>query len=244
MAATVTRSIIVPPASDLKYRFLMPGRDAQVEKMLLEEGHTFTTNVAGGDYDIALFTGGADISPWLYGQRPHARTSMDMNRDLEEIRFFQSLPHIDLPKVGICRGGQLLNVLSGGSMWQHVDNHALAAKAGHWAETWEGDKISVTSTHHQMMRPRKDAVLLMWTDKATRKEDDRVKVTDKDKGYEDTDCEAAFYYHTNALCFQPHPEFAPKNSPTREVFWKFIRDYFGTELVHKWTRLEKKKALN
>jgi gamma-glutamyl-gamma-aminobutyrate hydrolase PuuD len=82
--------------------------------------------------DLIQFTGGADVSPMLYGEPKHPRTYCDPNRDQHEANIFWN--NIDKPKAGICRGGQFLNVMSGGSMWQDVDNHAIGGT--HAAVFW------------------------------------------------------------------------------------------------------------
>jgi len=65
-----------------------------------------------------VFTGGADVSPFMYGEKKLSVTCNDEHRDEQEKLFFER--YTKVPKVGICRGGQFLNVMNGGKMWQHV----------------------------------------------------------------------------------------------------------------------------
>ncbi len=71
-------------------------------------------------------TGGGDIDPRRYGQRPSG-TMMDSvveARDSTEIDVLASADRSALPVLAICRGMQLLNVGRGGTLHQHVPNHS------------------------------------------------------------------------------------------------------------------------
>ena len=71
---------------------------------------------------LIAFMGGTDIQPKLYGENPIAETeSPDAYRDAKEIDLYKTYENI--PKLGICRGAQLINVLNGGSLYQDVDGH-------------------------------------------------------------------------------------------------------------------------
>jgi hypothetical protein len=146
--------------------------------------------------------------------------------------------------VGICRGGQFLNVMNGGDMWQDVDGHGLAGT--HLAYSMVEElpmPFEVTSTHHQMIRPNeKTARLLLTAYEATRKEDcyytresssseveEKVrrfinrKTSEPDdikfnrKYFEDT--ESCYYAQSKSFCFQPHPEYG--HAPDECVNWFF-----------------------
>lgn len=72
------------------------------------------------DVDGLLFTGGADVSPMLY-QEPMAGTeASDWSRDYVETEQFWLARRRHLPILGICRGLQFLNVVTGGSLVQHL----------------------------------------------------------------------------------------------------------------------------
>ena len=80
--------------------------------------------------------GGADINPALYGQEPHPRTAgpPDEERDIMEIKLIKRALEADLPLLCICRGMQMLNVIHGGDLNQHIPEHKLHAvkpPAGH-----------------------------------------------------------------------------------------------------------------
>ncbi|MEV4557736.1 gamma-glutamyl-gamma-aminobutyrate hydrolase family protein [Kitasatospora sp. NPDC049285] len=71
--------------------------------------------------DGLVIAGGEDVSPALYGERAHAETrATAAERDLWEAALIRAALAADLPLLGICRGMQLLNVVCGGSLVQHL----------------------------------------------------------------------------------------------------------------------------
>lgn len=74
-----------------------------------------------GRLDGLVLTGGADISPERYGEPAHEKTSGTRpGRDDWETRLLRHALDADLPVLGICRGMQLLNVVLGGTLRQHL----------------------------------------------------------------------------------------------------------------------------
>ena len=161
---------------------------------------------------LIVFTGGADVTPSMYGARPHPRTYSDPDRDHRERAIFLRSQDRGIPALGICRGGQFLNVMSGGSMHQHTHGHATGIN--HLIRDSEtGEEAMVSSTHHQMMIPSEDAIVLATAD-----------VVDWPLGMEQRDIEVVYYPHTNALCFQPHPEFFATDHPCVQYLNRCIEE--------------------
>jgi GMP synthase-like glutamine amidotransferase len=188
------------------YRFYLPQFDREVQEMLIRRGHTIALKESQ-DWDIALFTGGADICPLLYGEKMLEGTNCNIPRDLREVSFFKSL-HPKRMKVGICRGAQLLNVLSGGRLWQDVNNHA---NGGHEMDLFSTNKlITVSSRHHQMMIPTAEAWVMASSAEATMRMNStlgRVIYTSEQlEKAGNPDPEVVYYGNTHSICFQPHPE--------------------------------------
>lgn len=170
--------------------------------------------------DAYVFTGGEDINPALYGEKPLTSTSFNNLRDKHEIDIYNKIPK-DKPKFGICRGGQLLNVLSGGSMWQHVNHH----QGSHpMKDIRTGKIISTSSLHHQMMIPGDDCDIIAVANQS-----------DLYMGYKQTierrstainghwqDVEVLWYPRTKSLCFQGHPEFG--NKECTAYFFQLIKE--------------------
>jgi gamma-glutamyl-gamma-aminobutyrate hydrolase PuuD len=112
--------------------------------------------------DGLLVSGGVDVNPALYDQAPHDKTDQpESSRDQMEIRLIEQALDRDLPFLGICRGLQLLNVMHGGTLIQHLpdpnghkvkplDAHAIAVEPGtRLAEIIGPGEHVVNSRHHQ-----------------------------------------------------------------------------------------------
>lgn len=161
---------------------------------------------------IAVFNGGSDIGTVIYGEKPcdNGGPLAPSQRDLDEIAIFDKFKNVeDVLLVGICRGSQLLNCLNGGTLWQDVNNHGRSHPMT-IVET--GEVIETTSTHHQMMRPTKDAVIIAVADQATRKAaetDYYCEAPGRIHWYDDDhkDTEIVYYPATHSLCIQGHPEY-------------------------------------
>jgi gamma-glutamyl-gamma-aminobutyrate hydrolase PuuD/DNA-directed RNA polymerase specialized sigma24 family protein len=111
--------------------------------------------------DAIVLTGSAtDIHPGLYGQRrtPHVREP-DRYRDERDLAILRAALRADVPILGVCRGTQLLNILAGGDLVQHLDQlgpfanhaepHAVATASGSLVRGPLGAQASVCSIHHQ-----------------------------------------------------------------------------------------------
>lgn len=181
------------------------------------------------DADIVQFTGGEDVSPELYGEHKHPETFCNPARDQEEKDYFTYCLRNKIPMVGICRGAQFLNVLNGGSMYQHVDNHAISG-THNMTDFVTGVSHHVTSTHHQMMiaGPEGQIVGGVIPARSTYRESffDQVQTFYPTEFTGDT--EVVFYTETNSLCFQPHPEYDSKGC--REYFFELLNRYIIPEV--------------
>jgi gamma-glutamyl-gamma-aminobutyrate hydrolase PuuD len=158
---------------------------------------------------LVLFTGGADISPSLYGHKPSAMTWCTPRRDVYELLAYRRARKHNLPIAGICRGAQFLCAMAGGTLFQHVESHALHGT--HSMETWDGRTFYVTSTHHQMQNPPKDAKVLGWSEKRR----SGVYIGEDDTESEPPECEyeCVHYPNINAVGMQYHPEIMSEHSP-------------------------------
>lgn len=122
--------------------------------------------------DGLLLTGGADVSPSLYGEEPIPECGETQPiRDQLEYRLMDQALEADMPVLGICRGSQILNVFLGGSLYQDISkqlegsfNHAMCPPYEvpcHKVTLEEGeplqvllgiDEIPVNSIHHQAIK--------------------------------------------------------------------------------------------
>lgn len=196
---------------------LIIGGNRAYHEMFMAHGWTTLSDVdakADDKFDLVCFTGGADVTPSFYGQKPISQTHSDLERDKYEKELFEGF-NGKTPMVGICRGGQFLNVMCGGGLWQDVDGHTV--HGGHMAtDVATGYKFQVSSTHHQMMRESADGLILTESSESN-------YLTDDSGTYSAMDCdtEVVLYPKQKVLCFQPHPEFKGFAECTK-AFFKYL----------------------
>jgi gamma-glutamyl-gamma-aminobutyrate hydrolase PuuD len=201
-------------------KVLVIGADPPVALMFLKAGWELAHPDEGGEVDLICFCGGDDVSPKYYNEIPHARTYSDPNRDKIEHAVFKK--YESFPKVGICRGGQFLNVMSGGGMWQDVNKHGLVGSHD-MIDLMSGALIPVTSTHHQMMIAGDDGEVLGIAHEASRFEAGPGVIRDAP----DYDTEVVWYESTNSLCVQGHPEYSSATDEFVDYFFGLIGMFWG-----------------
>jgi gamma-glutamyl-gamma-aminobutyrate hydrolase PuuD len=178
--------------------------------------------------DIICFNGGEDINPDIYGQKPipECRVSFNQARDNRELEIYKRSS--GKFKFGICRGGQLLNCLNGGSLWQDVDGHHRAHDI---VDLKTSKTIWSSSIHHQAFIPGLEAetvavasasnfrtgivhgLLMRWA---------------RGDGYHESledDQEVVFYPKDRALCIQGHPEYSGYSEMTEYCF-ELLKRYY------------------
>lgn len=210
------------------------GSHSSYHSMWKSMGWDVTTKLE--DCDLVQFTGGEDVNPFLYDEIPHPTVRFNERRDEECIGIYRFCVEYSIPMTGICRGGQFLNIMNGGSMFQHCDGHGVFGT--HKARILEsGLEVDVTSTHHQIMRPnREKGIVLMEADKLG-----TFKEYMKDEGWEraewrifntpnEDDIEAIYYPDTNSLCYQPHPEYCNEDSDCLKAYKYFLRNHLLLEV--------------
>jgi putative glutamine amidotransferase len=71
--------------------------------------------------DGFLFTGGHDVSPELYNEKPlDGLVSSCIKRDKMESYILKKVIKLDKPILGICRGIQFINAALGGTLYQDI----------------------------------------------------------------------------------------------------------------------------
>ena len=194
--------------------------DKAYNRMFIDNGWELVRNPA--DADLIQFTGGSDVDPSLYGEEKHPTTSSNPRRDAIESHLYRSFLN-EKPFAGICRGGQFLNVMNGGRMYQDVDGHAI--NGNHMMHLKGGAIVPVTSSHHQMMRPTKEATIFgvayISSYKATATD------TIKSEYDDEPDIEIVFYPSTRSLCFQPHPEWVDSDHLCQKTYFSLLENVLG-----------------
>ncbi|MGH2928142.1 MAG: gamma-glutamyl-gamma-aminobutyrate hydrolase family protein, partial [Solirubrobacteraceae bacterium] len=116
--------------------------------------------------DALVLSGGSDVDPVRYQQRPHRHTTAVRPwRDEAELRLLDRALAADLPILGVCRGAQLLNVALGGTLDQHIPDTVghrrhcpapgvfgeigVALRPGSALARHLGPEVTVACHHHQ-----------------------------------------------------------------------------------------------
>lgn len=206
-------------------RVLIIDSSFQYNKLFKDAGFELVDDITQAD--LLCFTGGADVSPHLYGDKKHPQTGNSPFRDAQEQTWFNRAKAAGIPMVGICRGGQFLNVMSGGRMYQDVEEHCGDHEI---LDLLTGEHVLVSSTHHQMIMPSPKGLLVASSTLLGKREWYEGEVFKKDVSKEDI--EVVFYKHTKCLCFQPHPEFnAPQYVGMKEYFFKCLERYLDVQIA-------------
>lgn len=112
-------------------------------------------------FDGILIPGGADLLPSTYGAEPHELTQPAdyAGQDEFEASILRAAIDANIPVLAICRGFQLFNAVSGGTLNQHIGDetnphrnslHPVTVKPNsRLREILGDDEITVSSYHHQ-----------------------------------------------------------------------------------------------
>lgn len=117
--------------------------------------------------DGLILSGGVDIDPAAYGGERHPETDRPVpDRDRAEIALARRALERDIPLLGICRGMQLMNVATGGTLIQHLPDafghhehrrtrgsfddadHDVRLQPGSLAARVAGEELHATKSHH------------------------------------------------------------------------------------------------
>jgi putative glutamine amidotransferase len=121
--------------------------------------------------DAFVLTGGGDIDPQRYAGRVHELNyGIDHERDHLELAIARWLIDSGTPTLGICRGAQILNIVEGGTLIEHIPEevgesilhraprrepipHAIHIKAGsRLLQILGQEEVEAASWHHQALR--------------------------------------------------------------------------------------------
>jgi putative glutamine amidotransferase len=123
--------------------------------------------------DALVVTGGAfDVDPAMFGaDAKHATVTLKPNRTSFELGVTKAMMARKKPVLGICGGEQLLNVILGGTLIQHIEDevtdsllheqpnprntpgHAVKVTPGSLLHKISGEaEIKVNSAHHQAVK--------------------------------------------------------------------------------------------
>ena len=173
--------------------------------------------------DGLVIVGGEDVDPRLYGQRPLRTTKLIYpGRTGFETWLYRAGKRRGLPIFGICHGMQLINVLEGGTLRQHIRQrsgqarvvHRGRGKIEHKVRVFSGTRLqeilrvshaSVSTEHHQAV-----AAIAPGFIPAAVAEDGVIEALEHPGSSE-------------LLAVQWHPERKPESLITRRLFDAFVR---------------------
>ena len=171
------------PAAVLPFRYVEQVQRAGATAVVLPPGAAADAEVLDR-LDAVVFAGGADLDPALYGEQPHAQTTgLRPERDAAEVPLMRAVLDRDLPVLGICRGMQVMAVVRGGSLLQHLPDvvgherhrpapgvygeHDVRLQPGSLAHRVLGPSVSVPSYHHQGVAKAGTLTVTGWADDDT-----------------------------------------------------------------------------
>jgi putative glutamine amidotransferase len=161
---------------DESNRFTLPGeyadavRRAGAVPVLIPPGETQIERLLS-TLDGLVLAGGGDINPELYGGTLHETIyNLDSERDKAEMALARLALDSRIPTFGICRGTQILNVLLGGTLFEHLPDHVgedvlhrlppreptehavTLERESRLAEILGAVELRIASWHHQAIR--------------------------------------------------------------------------------------------
>lgn len=177
------------------------------------------------DFDGFLFTGGHDVSPEMYGETKSDKCGeCCIIRDRMEKLLLNEVLKLNKPVLGICRGIQLINAVSGGTLYQDLPSQKPSEINHHQTPPYDipvhrvniientllydiikKDTLSVNSYHHQAVKELSPKLTAM-----AYSPDGLIEAAGmNDKKF--------------VLAVQWHPEFAYKTDEnSRNIFKAFI----------------------
>lgn len=170
--------------------------------------------------DGLLLPGGGDVDPAEYGEALNGSQEPNPGLDRLELNAVRCAVERDLPVLGICRGQQVINVALGGTLIQHMENHAPSGPRDLLQHGFQvapdsrlsallGDslvsELQVNSHHHQAIKALGEGlVAVAWAQDGTI------------EGIEAPD-------RRWLIAVQFHPEdLAPRHAASRALLEKFV----------------------
>lgn len=173
--------------------------------------------------DGLILTGGGDIDPKLYHGQNHPKIErIDHERDDFEKELASIVLQASTPVLGICRGQQMLNIVTGGNLIPHLPDlygtkvvhrsknkkatpHIVRLEASSKLTKIIGEtKIEIMSLHHQGIgEVSRDWQVVAWAADGVIEAQEHVQ-------------------HPWMLAVQWHPELSPEDEFQQRLFRAFI----------------------
>lgn len=178
--------------------------------------------------DGVIITGGNDVNPDLYGERPtFAKKIAKREEDENDLRLIDLCIKNDIPLLGICKGLQLLNVYFGGTLYQDIEEdgaskldhnqehlkhptdamqYGAAFEKGSFFHAVYGNTHNINSYHHQAIKDLGEGLIVSARD------------------LEDQIIEAVEAPKHRAYAVQWHPEYLIYDAKHLKLFQTFINE--------------------
>lgn len=182
--------------------------------------------------DGLILAGGVDVDPKYFGEQPTGTGEIAPERDSFEMALAAEFLDLDKPILAICRGVQVLNICTGGDIFQDIDRqlegvlkhvqqapkwyptHSVQLKEGSRLEkVFASTVIQVNSFHHQASRKIASGFeACAWS------QDGVIEAVESVK-------------HRFVIGVQWHPEqMAPRSEQQMNLFREFVRAC-GKEII-------------
>jgi len=173
--------------------------------------------------DALILSGGGDIDPGRYnGKRHETNYAIDQERDTLELELGRRVIDSGMPTLGICRGAQILNVVQGGKLIEHIPDE-FGDKCLHRAPPREpvthGVKLKPGSRLQKILG-RGDFDAMSWHHQALRgAADGFVAVAHAPDGTIEA---IEMPDHPWLIAVQWHPELSAASDPTQQKLFDAI----------------------
>ena len=180
---------------------------------------------------LVQFTGGADITPELYGDASPKRTCVsNRERDIEELKVYKLAIQNSIKMAGICRGMQFLNVMAGGKMIHDLQGHTASKHSVRISAPGKSVKsFQVNSLHHQMCIPQKRAHIIAWSNE--RRSTTYIGDGDEEMDWIGPEVEGIYHSFPGIIGVQWHPEAMRPDSEGRVFYVEMVKDFLNMMTV-------------
>lgn len=175
--------------------------------------------------DGVILAGGGDIDPQVYaGQLHETIYSLDPERDSTELTLAQRLIETDFPTFAICRGIQIVNVVQGGTLIEHLPD-IVGEEVLHRLPPREPTPHAVSVEPNSRLASllgQSDVTAMSWHHQAVRQVADGFKIVARapDGTIEAIESQT----HSWLVAVQWHPELTAASDPVQQrLFDEFVK---------------------
>ncbi len=175
--------------------------------------------------DGLLFSGGGDINPAEYDGQAHPEIyKVSAERDAFELNLARLALRSTIPILGICRGLEILMVVSGGKLVPHIPDEfgdAIIHRAEQSRSAAHPVKVVPKTRLSVLFNRATEVEIVSWHHQAVSKAPEGWQVAAQAP---DGVIEALEHqHHPWAIAVQWHPELAPSDRSQQNIFAAFVQ---------------------